>query len=84
MTSGKGSARTAARALPAYFPKPKWSAAAAPDITLKLVLIGVTVGMTLLIPSLAYLLKIFKGDGNAFDRLERGSPPPDARPARRR
>ena len=59
-------------------------AAAAPDITLKLVLIGVTVGMTLLIPSLAYLLKIFKGDGNAFDRLERGSPPPDARPARRR
>ena len=58
--------------------------AAAPDITLKLVVIGITGGMMLIIPSLAYLLRIFKGDGNAFDRLETSGPTPDARPTRLR
>lgn len=54
--------------------------AAAPPITLKLVLIGVTGGMLVLIPSLVYLLRIFKGEeGNAFDRLEEQGPPADAR-----
>lgn len=58
--------------------------AAAPPITLEIVLVGVAGGMVVLVPSLVYLLKIFKGDGNSFDRLEQGTVPADARPARRR
>jgi cytochrome d ubiquinol oxidase subunit II len=56
--------------------------AAAPPITLKLVIVGVAVGMLVLIPSLSYLLRIFKGDGNSFDRLDQGTVPADARAAR--
>ena len=47
-------------------------AAAAPRATLELALIGVVVGFGILVPSLWYLFRIFKGEGRprAFERVE--------------
>ena len=48
-------------------------ATAAPAVTLRLLLGAVGVGMVVLLPSLWYLLRIFKGAGSAFERLERAT-----------
>lgn len=45
------------------------AAGAAPPITLALTLIGVAVGFTVLVPSLWYLFRIFKGRETAFQRV---------------
>lgn len=45
------------------------AAGAAPPITLALTLIGVAVGFTVLVPSLWYLFRIFKGRETAFQRM---------------
>ena len=49
--------------------------AAAPPITLKLAVIGVAGGMLVLIPSLTYLLRIFKEGGHAVSRTATGPVP---------
>ena len=46
------------------------AAAAAPPVTLRLTLIGVTAGFVVLVPSLWYLFHIFKGEGNAFRSMD--------------
>ncbi|MFM8603362.1 MAG: cytochrome d ubiquinol oxidase subunit II [Gemmatimonadota bacterium] len=47
------------------------ASAAAPEVTLRLVLIGVAGGMVVLIPSLWYLFKIFKAEpARAFERVD--------------
>lgn len=46
---------------------------AAPAVTLRLLLIAVGAGMVVLLPSLWYLLRIFKGAGSAFERLEKAT-----------
>ena len=46
------------------------AAASAPRITLELTLIGVAAGFVILVPSLWYLFRIFKGEGNAFRGLD--------------
>lgn len=45
------------------------AASAAPPITLRLALIALLLGGALLIPSLWYLFRIFKGAGTAFERM---------------
>jgi cytochrome d ubiquinol oxidase subunit II len=44
-------------------------AAAAPPVTLRLVLIALGVGSLLLLPSLWYLFRVFKTSGPAFEQL---------------
>lgn len=44
--------------------------AAAPPVTLRLTLIALAAGALILVPSLAYLYRVFKGRPAAFDRLE--------------
>jgi cytochrome d ubiquinol oxidase subunit II len=46
---------------------------AAPPATLRLILGAVVAGFVVLVPSLWYLLRIFKGAGSAFERLERAT-----------
>ena len=47
------------------------ASAAAPTVTLRLVLIGVAGGMVVLVPSLWYLFRIFKADpARAFERVD--------------
>ena len=46
---------------------------AAPDVTLRLLLGACAAGTVVLLPSLWYLLRIFKGAGSAFERLERAT-----------
>jgi len=47
------------------------ASAAAPTVTLRLVLIGVAGGMVVLVPSLWYLLRIFKAEpARAFERVD--------------
>jgi cytochrome d ubiquinol oxidase subunit II len=47
------------------------ASAAAPTVTLRLVLIGVAGGMVVLVPSLWYLFRIFKADSaRAFERVD--------------
>ena len=52
-------------------------AAAAPPLTLQLTLVTVLLGALVLIPSLAYLFRIFKGQPSAFERLSDGAGGPD-------
>ena len=47
--------------------------AAAPAITLRLTLIALAVGAVVLVPSLAYLYRVFKAHPSAFDGLEETS-----------
>lgn len=57
---------------------------AAPPITLGLTLIGVAVGFTVLVPSLWYLFRIFKGRAETpFQRVENGAGPERAPTAAR-
>lgn len=48
-------------------------ATAAPPATLRLVLGACALGTVVLLPSLWYLLRIFKGAGSAFERLEKAT-----------
>ncbi|HKG90294.1 MAG TPA: cytochrome d ubiquinol oxidase subunit II [Gemmatimonadaceae bacterium] len=51
--------------------------AAAPPVTLRLTLIGLAGGALVLVPSLWYLFRVFKGTGTAFERVDAGRPPGD-------
>jgi len=44
--------------------------ASAPEITLKLVLYGLTGGAIILVPSLLYLFRVFKGSRGAFENVD--------------
>ncbi len=46
--------------------------AAAPDSTLRLILWALAVGGVILFPSLYYLFRVFKGEEQAFQRVDRG------------
>ena len=48
------------------------SGAAAPPVTLRLVLWALAGGALLLLPSLVYLFRVFKGAGSAFERVNTG------------
>jgi len=46
------------------------AAAAAPPVTLRLTLVALAAGVVVLVPSLAYLFRVFKSRPLAFERLE--------------